>query len=102
VAKLLVKVPVEFVEWLSTQPDKRIRGAVLARIKRCQLGNPGDHKRLGEGLSELRLTAGPGVRIYFTKQSGSLLILHAGYKGTQMKDIETARKRLLDDSDLQR
>lgn len=54
---------------------------------------------LGEGLFELRDTAtGPGYRIYYTWQDDVLVILlAAGDKGSQDKDIEVARRRLNDE-----
>jgi putative addiction module killer protein len=53
---------------------------------------------LGEGLFELRDTAsGPGYRIYYTWQDDILVILlAAGDKGSQEKDIEMVRRRLKD------
>jgi putative addiction module killer protein len=56
-------------------------------------GNPGDVAPVGEGVSELRLHFGPGYRIYFV-QRGELVVvlLCGGDKGTQRRDIETAKK----------
>ena len=54
---------------------------------------------LGDGLYELRDTAtGPGYRIYYAWEDDVLVILlAAGDKGSQVKDIETARRRLKDE-----
>ena len=55
------------------------------------LGNPGDAKHVGEGVSELRLGFGPGYRIYYTQRGREVVILLAGGdKSTQQKDIEKA------------
>jgi len=67
------------------------RARVLARIERLALGNPGDVKPVGEGVSELRVDSGPGYRVYFKKRGRKLIILLAGGdKSTQAKDIRAA------------
>jgi putative addiction module killer protein len=54
-------------------------------------GNPGDVKSVGEGVSELRISYGPGYRVYYKKQGQKVVILLAGGdKSTQAKDIKTA------------
>ena len=63
------------------------------RIRRLSLGNAGDVKPIGEGLSEMRIDFGPGYRVYY-KQQGSILIilLCGGDKSTQQKDITKAHE----------
>jgi len=66
---------------------------VLARIERLAMGNPGDVKPVGEGVSELRIDYGPGYRVYFKRCGRALIILLAGGdKSTQTKDIRTAMR----------
>ena len=62
-------------------------------MRRLALGNPGDVKPVGEGVSELRIHCGPGYRVYYV-QRGSLLIvlLCGGDKSAQDKDIALALK----------
>ena len=57
------------------------------------MGNPGDVMPVGDGISEMRLTYGPGYRVYF-KQTGLtiVLILCGGDKSTQDKDIKRAKE----------
>ncbi len=64
-----------------------------ARILRLRYGNPGDVKPVGEGVSEMRIDYGPGYRVYFVKRGALLVVLlAAGAKPTQDKDIKTALK----------
>jgi len=82
-----------FAEWLDDLRDLRARARVQARIERLTMGNPGDVRPVGEGVSELRIDYGPGYRVYFTKRGQQLIILLAGGdKRTQAADIQTALK----------
>ena len=57
------------------------------------LGNFGDVKSVGEGVSELRIDYGPGYRVYFQKTGNLLvLLLVGGTKKTQDADIAKAKK----------
>jgi putative addiction module killer protein len=82
-----------FSAWLESLRDAQARTRVQARILRLRLGNPGDVKPVGEGVSELRIDYGPGYRVYYLKRGALLVILLAGgAKPTQDKDIKTALK----------
>ena len=80
-----------FSEWLSGLRDARAKAEVARRVRRLALGNPGDVKPVGEGVSELRIHYGPGYRVYYV-QRGNLLIvlLCCGDKGSQARDIALA------------
>jgi putative addiction module killer protein len=83
----------EFDKWLSALADQRAVAKIASRIERLGLGNPGHVKPVGEGISEMRVTHGPGYRIYY-KQTGKtiVLILCGGDKSTQSKDIQRAKE----------
>jgi putative addiction module killer protein len=59
------------------------------------LGNPGDVKPAGEGISEMRIDYGPSYRVYF-KDTGRqiIVLLCGGDKRTQSRDIEQAKELL--------
>lgn len=83
---------IPFAEWMDSLRDPKGRQAILARIARMQAGNRGDWKALGTGLFELRLPTGPGYRLYCGHDGATLvLLLCAGSKRTQTRDIEHAR-----------
>lgn len=60
----------------------------------CRLtcpGNPGKHRDLSDGVSELKIDFGPGYRVYYTELGDRVLMLLAGGdKATQQKDIKLA------------
>ena len=66
---------------------------IAARIDRLALGNPGDVKSVGSGISEMRIDYGPGYRVYFVQRGAAVvLILCGGDKRTQAADIKRAIK----------
>ena len=80
-----------YAEWFARLRDRQARARIDARIRRLSLGNPGDVKPVGEGISELRIDYGPGYRVYFVQRGKALVILLAGGdKRTQDRDIKTA------------
>jgi len=81
----------EYSEWFANLRDKQARARINTRIRRLSLGNPGDIKPVGEGVSELRIDYGPGYRVYFLQRGREVVILLAGGdKRTQQKDIQAA------------
>ena len=80
-----------FANWIDGLRDISGRARVMARIERFAMGNPGDVKAVGSGVSEMRIDAGPGYRVYFTHRGRTLVILLAGGdKSSQQKDIRMA------------
>jgi putative addiction module killer protein len=60
-----------------------------------EYGNFGDVKSVGTHISELRITTGPGYRVYFAKRGEKIIILLVGGdKSTQSKDIKKAEELL--------
>jgi putative addiction module killer protein len=82
-----------YFKWFNNLRDRQARARINARIRRLSLGNPGDVKPVGEGVSELRINYGPGYRVYFVQRQQTIVILLAGGdKHTQDQDIKTARE----------
>ena len=80
-----------FARWFSGLRDRQASRRIQARIDRLQVGNPGDVRPVGAGVSELRIDYGPGYRVYFVQRGRTLIILLAGGdKRTQQKDIAAA------------
>lgn len=78
-------------KWFNGLSDNRVKARINVRIRRLSLGNPGDVKPVGAGVSEMRIDYGPGYRIYFVQRGAELVILLAGGdKKTQTKDIAHA------------
>jgi putative addiction module killer protein len=82
-----------FSDWLRKLRDENARARILVRIRRLSLGNFGDAKPVGGGVSELRIDYGPGYRVYLRRQGeGVVLLLAGGAKKTQEADIAKAKK----------
>jgi putative addiction module killer protein len=83
---------VPFDEWLTDLGDRQARARILARLARVRLGNLGDCKPVGEGVSELRVDYGPGYRVYFGLKGRTLVVLLCGgSKRSQDRDIRLAK-----------
>ena len=77
--------------WIDGLSDQAGRARILMRVDRLIHGNPGDHRNLTEGVSELRIDVGPGYRVYYARRGEQLLLLlGGGSKATQAKDIAKA------------
>jgi putative addiction module killer protein len=82
-----------FSQWFNSLRDRQARARIDVRIRRLSLGNPGDARPVGEGVSELRIDYGPGYRVYFVQHGQALVILLAGGdKHTQDQDIKIAKE----------
>jgi putative addiction module killer protein len=82
-----------FDRWLGKLHDRRAVARILVRIDRLAVGNPGDMRSVGRGISELKIDYGPGYRVYFVQRGQELvLLLCGGDKSTQSSDISTAQR----------
>ena len=81
-----------YAAWFAALRDRMAKARIDIRIRRLSLGNSGDSRSVGEGVSELRIHYGPGYRIYLKKQGDALVILLAGgEKSSQDQDIRLAK-----------
>ncbi len=82
-----------FNDWLEALKDRKARAIIRTRINRVRLGNLGDCKSVGKGVSELRIKFGAGYRVYFGQEGETIIILlSGGDKSSQNKDIERAKQ----------
>ena len=80
-----------YSQWFSHLRDRQAKARIDIRVRRLSMGNPGDVKPVGKGVSELRIDYGQGYRVYFIQRGETLIILLAGGdKQTQERDIKTA------------
>jgi putative addiction module killer protein len=78
--------------WFQSLRDRAAKVRIDLRIRRLSLGNPGDVKPVGEGVSELRVNVGPGYRVYFVQRGNEYVVLLAGGdKASQDTDIRQAK-----------
>ncbi|MDN3505956.1 MAG: type II toxin-antitoxin system RelE/ParE family toxin [Simkaniaceae bacterium] len=86
-----------FTTWVEGLKEKHTRAKIFTRIDRFRFGNFGDCKSVGDGVYELRVHYGPGIRIYYSKIGNKIvLLLCGGDKSTQNKDINKAKEYLRD------
>lgn len=77
--------------WINGLRDTAGRARVQVRVDRLVHGNPGQHRNLSGGVSELKIDFGPGYRVYYTQRGIRLILLLAGgTKSSQAHDIEQA------------
>jgi putative addiction module killer protein len=82
----------EFSAWLRGLQDANAVARIVARIRRMEQGNPGDVRSLGEGVMEMRISYGPGYRVYYLPRGAQIVILLCGGdKRTQRRDIKRAQ-----------
>jgi putative addiction module killer protein len=80
-----------FAAWFAELRDRQARARITARIRRLSLGNPGNVKPVGAGVSEMRIDYGPGYRVYFVGRGDAVVVLLCGGdKRSQHRDIARA------------
>lgn len=93
------KEPVK--EWL-LKLDVSIRVRIVKRLERIYDDNFGDYKQIAPNLYELRFFFGKGYRIYYTIQNDIIVILlEAGDKSNQQKDVALAKNYLNNIKDIE-
>ncbi|QVL57532.1 MAG: type II toxin-antitoxin system RelE/ParE family toxin [Simkaniaceae bacterium] len=83
-----------FSNWMGTL-NTLTRAIIRKRLTRLELGNFGDAKSIKgtKGLFELRIHEGPGYRVYYGKKGNVIIVLlTAGKKSTQSRDIAKAKE----------
>ncbi|MBN2719447.1 MAG: type II toxin-antitoxin system RelE/ParE family toxin [Deltaproteobacteria bacterium] len=86
-----------FEKWLTGLKDIRAKAKVLTKLKQVSMGNFGNAKSVGSGISELKIDYGPGYRVYYAKVGNCIvLLLNGGTKSGQNRDIEKAKDILED------
>lgn len=89
---LEVRQTASYADWFSSLRDRTARTRIDIRIRRLSLGNAGDVKPVGQGVSELRVDHGPGYRVYFIqKRNVYVVLLAGGDKSTQDRDLREAK-----------
>jgi putative addiction module killer protein len=80
-----------FIEWFAGLRDREARARIATRIRRLSLGNPGDVRPVGRGVSEMRIDYGSGYRVYFVGRGDMVVVLLCGGdKRHQERDIVRA------------
>jgi putative addiction module killer protein len=83
----------KFAVWLNDLRDGQAVARINVRLRRLSLGNPGDVKPVGDGVSEMRIDYGPGYRVYFVQRGTAVIVLLCGGdKRTQDRDIVAAKR----------
>jgi probable addiction module antidote protein/putative addiction module killer protein len=85
----------EFDKWLSGLADQKAQAKIVSRIERLGLGNRGDVKPVGEGVSEMRVPYGPGYRVYFKQTGKTIVLLRAAVTSPHKRRISSERRELL-------
>ena len=99
IAQIGEKAP--FIEWMDSL-DNVTRIRIQSRLTRLLENNFGDHKKIDNEISELRLRFGAGYRIYYTEIDNIIvLLINGGDKSTQSKDINKAKSILQEWRNLQ-
>jgi len=78
-------------DWINALADRAGRARIQVRIDRLMHGNPGQHRKLTNGVSELKVDHGPGYRVYYMERGVDVIVLLAGGdKSTQARDVAAA------------
>jgi len=82
-----------FEYWVCSLQDKMLQHRIAARVSRVLEGNFGDFKNLHNGIYEMKMSFGGGIRIYFAiHKKEVVLLLCGGNKSSQARDIKKAEQ----------
>ena len=88
---MLVRTTEVYREWINALKDRVGRARIQMRVDRLVHGNPGQHRNLSDGVSELKIDFGPGYRVYYTQRGSEIIVLLVGGdKSSQQQDVKTA------------
>ena len=62
---MLVRTTEVYRDWINALKDRVGRARIQMRVDRLVHGNPGQHRNLSDGVSELKIDFGPGYRVYY-------------------------------------
>lgn len=80
-----------YSKWFASLKDVNARARIALRVRSLSLGNAGDCKPVGKGVSEMRIHYGPGYRVYFVRRGKTVaILLGGGDKSSQKADIADA------------
>ena len=80
-----------FAAWFQALRDVQAKRRIEARVDALSRGHSGQHRVLQGGVVELKLSFGPGYRVYYTRRGRQvILLLSGGDKSTQQRDIREA------------
>ncbi|TAH53179.1 MAG: type II toxin-antitoxin system RelE/ParE family toxin [Betaproteobacteria bacterium] len=80
-------------DWINDLRDRGARARIQVRVDRLAHGNPGQHRNLTNGISELKVDVGSGYRVYYTQRGDELIVLLVGGdKSSQQNDIALAQE----------
>jgi putative addiction module killer protein len=88
-----IRTTLIYRDWINALKDRAARARIQVRVDRLAHGNPGQHRHLTHGISELKVDVGPGYRVYYTQRGEELIILLVGGdKASQQQDIALAQE----------
>jgi putative addiction module killer protein len=90
-SRMRVRMTQVYRDWINDLGDRAARARIQVRVDRLAHGNPGQHRNLSHGISELKVDYGPGYRVYYTQRGRELIILLVGGdKSSQRHDVKLA------------
>lgn len=89
--RMCVRMTLVYRDWINGLKDRVARARIQVRVDRLAHGNPGQHRNLSNGISELKIDYGPGYRVYYTRRGTEVIVLLAGGdKSSQQRDVNLA------------